>query len=55
MEPISTALMAVSAASASIKFLKERISDAQDAKEIFGHVFTAYGLRKGNQCRPIKT
>jgi len=38
MEPISTALMAVSAASASIKFLKERISDAQDAKEIFGHV-----------------
>lgn len=38
MEPISTALMAVSAASASIKFLKERISDAQDAKEIFSHV-----------------
>ena len=38
MEPITTALAAVSAASASIKFLKERISDAQDAKEIFGHV-----------------
>jgi hypothetical protein len=38
MEPISSALMAVSVASASIKFLKERISDAQDAKEIFGHV-----------------
>ena len=38
MEPISSALAAVSIASASIKFLKERISDAQDAKEIFGHV-----------------
>ena len=38
MEPITTALAAVSAASASIKFLKERISYAQDAKEIFGHV-----------------
>ena len=38
MEPITTALAAVSAASASIKFFKERISDAQDAKEIFGHV-----------------
>ena len=38
MEPISSALAAVSIASASIKFLKERISDAQDAKEIFGHM-----------------
>ena len=38
MEPISTALMAVSAASASIKFLKERISDCQDVREVFGHV-----------------
>ena len=38
MEPISSALAAVQIASVSIKFLKERISDAQDAKEIFGHV-----------------
>tara|TARA_R110002050_G_scaffold29336_1_gene75589 strand:- start:120 stop:617 length:498 start_codon:yes stop_codon:yes gene_type:complete len=37
MEPI-TVLTAISAASASIKWLKERVGDCQDAAEVFGHV-----------------
>ena len=37
MEPL-TVLTAISAASASIKWLKERVGDCQDAAEVFGHV-----------------
>ena len=37
MEPI-TVLTAISAASASIKWLKERVGDCQDAAEVFSHV-----------------
>jgi len=37
MEPI-TVLTAISAASASIKWLKERVGDCRDAAEVFGHV-----------------
>ena len=38
MEVITGALAAVQIASASIKWLKERASDCQDAKEVFSHV-----------------
>lgn len=38
MEPVTTVLAAVQIASASIKWLKERVSDCQDASEVFGHV-----------------
>jgi len=42
MEPITTALAAVSAASASIKWLKERVQDCQDISELSGHVTTLF-------------
>ena len=43
MEPMfTTALAAVSAASASIKWLKERAQDCSDIKELSSHVLTCF-------------
>ncbi len=38
MEPITTALAAISAASASIKWCKERLQDCEDLGTVAGHV-----------------
>ena len=38
MEPITTALAAISAASASIKWCKERLQDCEDLGTVAGHI-----------------
>tara|TARA_R100001163_G_scaffold15151_4_gene13769 strand:- start:5438 stop:5938 length:501 start_codon:yes stop_codon:yes gene_type:complete len=46
MEPITTALAAVSAASSAISFIKERISDAQSVSEISGQISTLFSAQQ---------
>jgi len=46
MEPITTALAAVSAASSAISFIKERINDAQSVTEISGQISTLFSAQQ---------
>jgi len=46
MEPITTALAAVSAASSAISFIKERINDAQSVSEISGQISTLFSAQQ---------
>ena len=46
MEPITSALAAVSAASSAISFIKERINDAQSVSEISGQISTLFSAQQ---------
>jgi putative salt-induced outer membrane protein YdiY len=46
MEPITTALAAVSAASSAISFIKARVNDVQSVSELSGQISTLFSAQK---------
>ena len=46
MEPITTALAAVSAASSAIAFIKARVNDVQSVSELSGQISTLFSAQK---------
>ena len=46
MEPITTALAAVSAASSTISFIKARVNDVQSVSELSGQISTLFSAQK---------
>ena len=46
MEPISTALMAVQAASSAIKFIKERVNDVESVSQLSDQISTLFAARQ---------
>jgi DNA-binding transcriptional MerR regulator len=46
MEPISTALMAVQAASSAIKFVKERVNDVESVSQLSDQLSTIFAARQ---------
>jgi hypothetical protein len=47
MEPITTALAAISAASSAISFIKARVNDVQSVSELSGQISTLFLSSKG--------
>jgi len=46
MEPITTALAAISAASSAISFIKARVNDVQSVSELSGQISTLFSAQK---------
>lgn len=46
MEPISTAVMAVQAASSAIKFIKERVNDVESVSQLSDQISTIFAARQ---------
>jgi hypothetical protein len=46
MEPITSALAAISAASSAISFIKARVNDVQSVSELSGQISTLFSAQK---------